>query len=83
MMNQAISKAVDAMGTSAALAAALGVSRPAVSQWLRGEHQVPVIRCIEIERITGGAVRCEELRPDIDWTFLRDVQQGQAVTAAA
>lgn len=27
--------------------------------------------CIAIERESGGAVRCEALRPDIDWSFRR------------
>lgn len=26
---------------------------------------------IRIERHTNGAVTCEEMRPDIDWAFLR------------
>lgn len=26
---------------------------------------------IAIERESGGAVRCEELRPDVDWEYLR------------
>lgn len=26
---------------------------------------------IAIERESDGAVRCEELRPDVDWAFLR------------
>lgn len=26
---------------------------------------------IAIERETGGKVRCEELRPDVDWAYLR------------
>ena len=28
--------------------------------------------CINIERESGRAVRCEDLRPDIDWAFLRN-----------
>ncbi len=28
-------------------------------------------RCIEIEKAAGGAVRCEDLRPDVDWAYLR------------
>ena len=28
-------------------------------------------RCIQIEKATAGAVRCEQLRPDIDWAYLR------------
>ncbi|MCL2872394.1 MAG: helix-turn-helix domain-containing protein [Betaproteobacteria bacterium] len=27
--------------------------------------------CIDIERETGGAVRCEDMRPDVDWGYLR------------
>lgn len=27
--------------------------------------------CIQIERETGGEIRCEELRPDIDWGWIR------------
>lgn len=26
---------------------------------------------IAFERESGGAVRCEELRPDVDWAYLR------------
>lgn len=27
--------------------------------------------CINIERESNGTVRCEELRPDVDWAVLR------------
>lgn len=27
--------------------------------------------CINIERESDGAVICEELRPDVDWAYLR------------
>lgn len=27
--------------------------------------------CINIERESGGKVLCEELRPDVDWSYLR------------
>lgn len=27
--------------------------------------------CINIERESGGAVPCEDLRPDVDWAYLR------------
>ena len=27
--------------------------------------------CINIERESGGRVRCETLRPDVDWGYLR------------
>lgn len=27
--------------------------------------------CINIEKESAGAVRCEDLRPDVDWGYLR------------
>lgn len=27
--------------------------------------------CIAIERESGGVVTCEDLRPDVDWAYLR------------
>jgi DNA-binding transcriptional regulator YdaS (Cro superfamily) len=43
-----------------------------VQSWLR--HRVPAQHCPAIERETrarGQPVLCEELRPDIDWSVLR------------
>lgn len=31
--------------------------------------------CIEIERESGGAVKCEELRPDVHWDYLRGTKK--------
>lgn len=31
--------------------------------------------CINIERETGGQVRCESLRPDVDWGYLRGTKK--------
>ena len=51
-----------------AFAKLLGVSQPTVSDWARGKDrggkQVPIEQCWRIEELTGGAVTCEELRPD-------------------
>lgn len=30
--------------------------------------------CINLDRETGGAIRCEDLRPDVDWAYLRPLQ---------
>ena len=30
--------------------------------------------CIAIERESSGAVRCEDLRPDVDWKFIRSTK---------
>jgi len=27
--------------------------------------------CINLDRESGGAVRCEDMRPDVDWAYLR------------
>ena len=59
------------VGGQAALARALGITAPTVNQWIKDQRPVPADRCPAIERITGGAVRCEQLRPDVDWAYLR------------
>lgn len=62
---------LDQRGGGMQLARTLDVSAVIISQWKTGTRQVPADRCIEIERATGGQVRCEELRPDVDWAYLR------------
>lgn len=37
---------------------------------------------IAIERETKGKVRCEELRPDVDWEFLRGTTKSRKSVAA-
>lgn len=68
----AISRAIEVFGSQAAMAAALGVRQPTVSEWLRGERPVPEERCVAIERATEGKVTCEELRPDVTWHRVPD-----------
>lgn len=58
-------------GASAALAREIQVHPVVVSQWKSGARPVSAARCPAIERATGGVVRCEELRPDIDWSYIR------------
>lgn len=52
----------DACGTSE------GYLRKAISI----HQQIGSDLCIKIERESGGAVKCEELRPDVDWAYLRN-----------
>lgn len=68
-------------GAGANLARALGVRHVMVSQWRNGIKQVPAERCPAIEKATAGAVRCEEMRPDIDWAYLRSTRCGDVDTA--
>lgn len=65
-----ITKAAKCVGSRVALARALGVTKAAVWQW-EHERPVPSEYCPSIERLTGGAVRCEDLRPEVDWGYLR------------
>lgn len=65
-----ISIAAQAVGSRSELARIIGVSKGAVWQW-EHERRIPAERCPAIERATNGAVTCEEMRPDVDWAYLR------------
>lgn len=52
----------------------VGYIRKAVSKGQRFD----VALCISFERESGGAVRCEEVRPDVDWSFLRGSKHKRA-----
>ncbi|EJF7775770.1 TPA: helix-turn-helix domain-containing protein [Morganella morganii] len=73
--NSAFKQACISIGGQSSMAKNLGVSSPTVNQWVKGIRQIPAERCPEIEKVTLGEVRCEDLRPDIDWTYLRGSQQ--------
>ncbi len=66
----ALRKAIDTAGGATKLAQALGISVQRLTNWL--ERGVPAEWCPIIERACGGAVRCEELRPDVAWGILRE-----------
>ena len=57
-------------GRAAELARVLRITPTLIAQW-SSTRQVPAERCPSIEKATSGAVRCEELRPDVDWAYLR------------
>lgn len=61
-------------GRASQLAAGLGVSPVLVSQWGNKQRPTPAARCPDIEKLTSGAVTCEELRPDVDWGYLRGAE---------
>lgn len=66
-----IKKACEIVGSQRKLADQLGVSPGFVSQWITGVRQVPADYCPTIERLTSGAVKCEDMCPGVDWAWLR------------
>ena len=85
----ALKHAETIIGSQTALARAVGVVPQVVNHWQR-RGNVPAEYCPRIERATQGAVRCEDLRPDVDWGFLRATdcpmannEQGQCEKAPA
>lgn len=74
---EALNKSISLLGSQSALAKSIGVVPQVVHNWVvRGN--VPAERCPDIERATSGAVKCEELRPDVDWAYLRNSNQQAA-----
>lgn len=63
----------EARGRSADLARAVGVSLPTMTRWVNGTEPIPENRCRQIERVTHGAVTCEEMRPDLveEFAYMR------------
>lgn len=64
----ALDEAITKAGSQAALAGLCGVVQGAVANWKK-RQSVPAEYCPAIERGTG--IRCEDLRPDVDWAFIR------------
>ena len=55
------------------MARKLGLSsHSVVYQWR--QTRVPAEKCPDIEKMTEGRVRCEELRPDVLWNVVREGQ---------
>lgn len=68
----ALNRAIALLGLTK-LATAVGLEYQVVQGWRRAGRKfaTPAEHCPTIERATGGAIRCEELRPDVDWAVLR------------
>lgn len=65
---------ISQLGGPAAVARDLGIRCQAVSLWVR-KARIPADRVPALERrarALGVAVRAEHMRPDIDWSALRD-----------
>lgn len=64
-MKSPLEKAIDAVGSQAELAKALGVKPQHVWNWLHRDDKVPAEQVLPIETATGGKVSRHELRPDL------------------
>ena len=51
---------VEFFGSQTALGRALGIKQPSVHEWVSTNH-LPIRRAIQIERITDGKIRLEEI----------------------
>ena len=68
----AFEKAIQIAGSKAALARGLGITPWALSKW--NFNKIPEERCLSIEEITKKEVKAEQLRPDINWAFVRSTK---------
>lgn len=65
-----LNKAIKLMGGLQEAQRTLGLNTyQAMQAWKR--TRVPAEYCPAIEKATAGTVRCEDLRPDVDWAYLR------------
>jgi len=69
---EALKSAIAMFSSLKAFSDALGVRYQVVQQWI--ENRVPAEYCPKIERVTGRKVRCEQLRSDVDWGYVRQSQ---------
>lgn len=75
----ALERAIGDYPTLSAFAAALGVRYQVVQQWLA--NGVPAEYCPEIEKLSMGKSRCEDLNDRIDWAFVRGNGRAPEVNA--
>jgi DNA-binding transcriptional regulator YdaS (Cro superfamily) len=84
-MNTEISpilKACQILGSQSALANAIGVSSPTVSEWVKEDRPIPITQVVKIEAITDGKVTRQELRPSDFWLIWPDLAHLKPKTPA-
>ena len=67
----AITEAINGAGGPAKVSRACGVSVQAVCFWRDGLRTLSADHCITLEKLNQGRIRCEDVRPDVDWAYLR------------
>lgn len=70
-MRSGIKTAIEICGSQALVAKACDVSQPTVFKWLSG-GKMDVRHIPSIIKTTNGAVKPEDLRPDVDWDVIRN-----------
>ncbi|MCH4247614.1 MAG: helix-turn-helix domain-containing protein [Acinetobacter populi] len=76
--DSAFKKAIKIAGNKSALARKIGVTPWALSKW--NVEKIPEERCEKIEEVTNGQVKAQDLRPDINWDYLRSTKNSNATT---
>lgn len=61
-------------GAQTRLARQINAQPQLVWQWANGVKPVPADRVASIERASSGQVTCEEVRPDLTWVRVPDVE---------
>lgn len=82
-MINAIREAIHGAGGPSKVARELNVSPQAVCFWRDGKRQLPAEVCPVLERLNEGRVRCEAMRPDVDWAYLRNTPSAAPAPAPA
>lgn len=65
MQAEALIKLIKYAGNQSRLARALNVHRQTVSDWVK-RGRISAVCAIEAEKITGGEITKQDLRPDVD-----------------
>jgi DNA-binding transcriptional regulator YdaS (Cro superfamily) len=76
---KALRRAVAICGTQEHFARLVGrgLTQSNVSMWL-ARNGASAQHCPTIERVTGGQVKCEQLRPDVEWAVISKRQKTAA-----
>lgn len=67
----AITKAVNHLGSQWELARAIDLTQSAISAYVTGKKRPSAEVAIRIEEATKGLVRVEDVRPDVSWHVVR------------
>lgn len=65
-MKEKLNEAISLLGGLSAFSKKIGVKPPTAHGWLNKDEEVPIKRCVQIEKLTNGAVTRKDLRPN-DW----------------